>query len=105
MPGCSDWTRYKPSELVTARDSKLVSVWTTVTRIFGVTAPDGSVTVPVIVPVFTCACNRQSALTNSNEANSRLRSIRCSFGGAILLHEPLCIKKEDRLGRCGGVSA
>ncbi len=50
-PGCSDCTRNSPSALVDAVNWKFVPVLTTTTETLGTTAPEASVTRPVIVDV------------------------------------------------------
>jgi hypothetical protein len=64
-----------PAEVVVVALTAWVAVWVTVTVAVGITAPLGSVTVPEIVPVISCAKRgnepRASAI---NSARSPLRT-------------------------------
>ena len=53
-PAAKSWTEYDPSPFVVVSRVKLVPRFTTLTLAPEITAPLGSVTVPLIVPVAPC---------------------------------------------------
>src|SRR5215471_1120514 len=71
-PARSEGAEYRPFSPVWMTRDAPVSLFVTVTVAFWITAPDGSVTVPTIVPVGTCAISGIATTSKMTHAKACL---------------------------------